>query len=73
MLLLVADATSGGVDIATAAPMLPVGSPVTPPPNGEPVSRYFHQSPEHYAASFAAIHKMRQNTQVLYGQPITFL
>ncbi|PNF39480.1 Kelch-like protein 17 [Cryptotermes secundus] len=55
---------SGGVDIATAAPMLPVGSPVTPPPNGEPVSRYFHQSPEHYAASFAAIHKMRQNTQL---------
>jgi hypothetical protein len=45
--------------------MLPVGSPVTTPPSGEPVSHYLHQSQEHHAASFAAIHKMRQNTQVL--------
>jgi hypothetical protein len=63
---------SGGVDVATAVPTLPVASPVTTPPGAEPVSRYFHQSQEHYAVSFAAIHKMRQNTQVLYGQPITF-
>jgi hypothetical protein len=45
-----------------ACAMLSVGTP----PNGEPVSHYLHQSAEHHSASFAAIHRMRQNRQVLY-------
>ena len=69
--LLVTDGMSGGVDIVTTSSMLPVCSPVTTPPSGEPMTHYFHQSPEHCSVSFAAINKMRQNTQVLYGQPIT--
>ncbi|KAJ4427036.1 hypothetical protein ANN_26835, partial [Periplaneta americana] len=56
---------SGGVDIVATPPMLPVGSPVTTPPNGEPLTHFFHQSPEHCSVSFAAINKMRQNTQII--------
>ena len=67
--LLVTEGMSGGVDIVTNNSMLPVCSPVTTPPSGEPMTHFFHQSPEHCSISFAAINKMRQNTQVLYGQP----
>jgi len=62
--LLVTDGMSRVVDTVAATPMLPVGSPVTTPPNGEPLTHFFHRSPEHCSVSLAAINKMRQNTQV---------
>uniref|UniRef100_A0A1B6DXI4 Uncharacterized protein n=1 Tax=Clastoptera arizonana TaxID=38151 RepID=A0A1B6DXI4_9HEMI len=31
--------------------------------NNNPLTHYFHQSPEHCSVSFAAINKMRQNSQ----------
>lgn len=46
---------SGGVEV------------VSPAPGGEsqdPLTNYFHQSPEHCSVSFAAINRMRQNIQV---------
>lgn len=47
---------SGGVDV--------VSSPTADTTPGDPLTHYFHQSPEHCVVSFAAINRMRQNIQL---------
>ncbi|RZF43521.1 hypothetical protein LSTR_LSTR013045 [Laodelphax striatellus] len=42
---------SGGVELET------------PVDGSDPLTHYFHKSPEHCSVSFAAINKMRQNIQ----------
>lgn len=46
---------SGGMDVVT--------SPASTP-SGEPLSAFYHSSPDHCTSSMAAINRMRQNAQV---------
>jgi hypothetical protein len=53
------------VSVGVVETVVPPPPPSTSPaPSADHLPDFFHHNPEHCAASFAAINKMRQNTQV---------